>query len=56
MQTLLKEINKTQIDDPDLEKGAKQKYSEQYQKILAQGNAKCPPPDKVSALKDSVAD
>lgn len=51
IQSLLKEINKAQIDNPDLDKGAKQKYSEQYQEILAQGDAKCPPPDESSRVK-----
>jgi transposase len=51
MQTLLKKINKAQIDNPDLDRGVKQKYSEQYQKILAQGNAKCLPPDKSRHVK-----
>ena len=51
MQTLLKEMNKAQIDNSDLDKGAKQKYREQYQKILLQGDAKCPPPDKNSRVK-----
>lgn len=51
MQGLLKEINKAQIDNPDLDKGVKQKYNEQYQKILAQGDSKCPPPDKSSREK-----
>ncbi|MGP4985883.1 IS66 family transposase [Pseudoalteromonas nigrifaciens] len=51
MQTLLKEMNKAQIDNPDLDKGAKQKYREQYQKILLQGDAKCPPPDKSSRVE-----
>ena len=51
MQTLLKEMNKAQIDNPDLDKGAKQKYREQYQKILLQGDVKCPPPDKNSRVK-----
>ena len=51
MQTLLKEMNKAQIDNPDLDKGAKQKYRDQYQKILLQGDVKCPPPDKSSRVK-----
>ena len=51
MQTLLKEMNKAQIDNPDLDKGAKQKYRDQYQKILLQGDVKCPPPDKNSRVK-----
>jgi transposase len=51
IQSLLKEINKAQIDNPNLDKGAKQKYSEQYQEILAQGDAKCPPPDESSRVK-----
>lgn len=34
-----------------MDAGVKQKYSERYQKILAQGDAKCPPPDKSSRIK-----
>ncbi len=52
MQALLKEINKHQTDNPDLNEETKRKYIEQYQKILAQGDTKCPPPDKNSRIKD----
>ena len=51
MQSLLKEINKHQIDNPDLDEGTKTQYIEKYQKILAEGDIKCPPPDKSSRVK-----
>ena len=51
MQTLLKEMNKHQIDDPSLSEDIKQQDIEKYKKILAQGNISCPPPDKNSRIK-----
>ena len=51
LQTLLTDINKHQIDNPRLDEDTKAKYIEKYQKILAQGDIKCPPPDKSSRVK-----
>ncbi|WP_273050505.1 hypothetical protein [Pseudoalteromonas sp.] len=51
LQTLLKEINQHQIDNPELDADTKAHYIEKYQHILAQGDVKCPPPDKNSRVK-----
>ncbi len=44
-------MNKHQIDEPSLDEYTKAQYIETYQKILAQGDIKCPPPDKNSRVK-----
>lgn len=51
LQTLLKEMNKHQIDNPELAEDTKAEYIEKYQEILAQGDIECPPPDKSSRIK-----
>ena len=51
LQTLLKDINKHQIDEPNLDEDTKRRYREKYQKILYQGDISCPPPDKDSRIK-----
>lgn len=51
MQTLLKEMNKHQIDEPSLDEEIKQQYRVKYQKILSEGDIECPPPDKSSRVK-----
>jgi transposase len=44
-------MNKHQIDNPELAEDTKAQYIEKYQKILAQGDIECPPPDKSSRVK-----
>jgi len=51
LQSLLKDMNKHQINEPNLSEDTKQQYLEKYQKILAQGDIECPPPDKNSRVK-----
>ena len=51
LQTLLKDMNKQQIDDPNLDEDTKRQYLAQYQKILAEGEIECPPPDENSRIK-----
>ncbi|MDP7592232.1 MAG: hypothetical protein QF552_05940 [Litorilituus sp.] len=48
MQILIKEINTHQIDETSLNEDTKAQYIEAYQKILAQGDIKCPPLDKLA--------
>ena len=50
LQTLLKAINKHQIDKPDLAERTKQHYRQQYQQILKQGDIECPPPNKTTRI------
>ena len=50
LQTLLKAINKYQIDKPDLAERTKQHYRQQYQQILKQGDIECPPPNKTTRI------
>jgi transposase len=50
LQTLLKAINKDQIDRPNLKDQTKQDYRQQYQQILKQGDIECPPPDENSRI------
>jgi len=54
LQTLLKERNKHQIDEPNLDEEIKQQYSVKYQQILSGGDIECPPPDKSSREKGST--
>ena len=56
MQNLLKAINKPQIDNPDVDKEAKHKYSEQYQNYWLKVTLNAHHQIKVAALKASVAD
>ncbi|MBA6291382.1 hypothetical protein H4J58_08760 [Colwellia sp. MB3u-70] len=56
MQNLLKAINKPQIDNPDVDKEAKHKYSEQYQNYWLKVTLNTHHQIKVAALKASVAD
>ncbi len=51
MQELLKTINKHQTDNPDIDEQIKAQYLAQYERILAQGDEECPPPDKSSRIK-----
>ena len=51
LQTLLKDMNKQQIDNPNLDEDTKRQYLAQYQKILAEGEIECPPPDENSRIK-----
>ena len=51
LQTLLKDMNKQQIDNPNLDEDTKRQYLAQYQKILAEGEIECPPPDENSQIK-----
>lgn len=51
LQTLLKDMNKHQIDEPNLNQDSKQQYLARYQKILAQGDTECSPPDESSRIK-----
>jgi transposase len=51
LQTLLTGINQHQIDEPNVDEETKQRYRDQYQHILAQGDVQCPPPDKDSRVK-----
>jgi transposase len=51
MQNLLKEINKYQIDNPELNADTKARYKQKYEEILAQGDIECPPPDENSRIK-----
>ena len=46
LQTLLKDMNKQQIDNPNLDEDTKRQHLAQYQKILAEGEIECPPPDE----------
>lgn len=50
LQTLLKTINKHQIDSAVLEEKTQQHYRQQYQHILQQGDIECPAPDKTSRI------
>ncbi len=51
MQELLKTINKHQTDNPDIDEQIKAQYLAQYERILAQGDEECPPPDKSNRIK-----
>jgi len=51
LQTLLKDMNKHQIDDPHLDEDTKRQYLARYQKILARGDIECPAPNKNSRIK-----
>ena len=51
LQTLLKDMNKQQIDDPNLDEDTKRQYLAQYQKILTEGEIECPSPDENSRIK-----
>ncbi|WP_435274099.1 IS66 family transposase [Psychrobium sp. nBUS_13] len=51
LQTLLKDMNKHQIDNPNLDEDTKRQYLTQYQKILAAGEIECPAPDENSRIK-----
>ena len=51
MQTLLIAVNQQKIDHNTLDEQSQQHYRQQYQKILAQGDIHCRPPDKDSRAK-----